>query len=374
MKTAIHNCTLFDSQRKTALEHASVLWEEGRILASGAGISIPSDASLIDARGAWVTPGLIDGYSQLGLKETGIRQEGDDSWEIGIPDASFLRALDGINPFDASFREARENGVTTSHIGPGRQNVLSGLTAVLKTVGDNVRQMAIAPVHGASVSLGEIPKGAGTAAPRSRMGIAAKIRERLMAARLGEEHDPWSRLFQGDGMTLFMQANRGDDIATCIRLQQEFGIPAAIVHAADGGAIATSIAAAGLSVIGGPLFIDRRNDELKQAHPSAYVAMHRQGIPLSLTSGHPMSAIRYLGLEASLAIREGLSLHDALHALTYQSAVNLGLSHRIGSLAPGMDADLLIWDGEPLELTSRVRTTYIDGQRVYCRERGAHHS
>ncbi|MFC4777371.1 amidohydrolase family protein [Paenibacillus sp. GCM10023252] len=372
MVTAIYNATLYDSETKTALEGAAVLWENGIIIKAGQDIQLPDGCHAIDAGGAWVTPGFIDGYSRIGLKETGIRKEGDDSYEISFSrNASSLSVLDGINPFDPSFQEAREYGITALHIGPGQENIISGTTSVLKPSGTTVEDMTLLPLLGAAVSLGEIPKAMKLAgAPVSRMGIAALVRDRLRTASTNHSDDLWSALFEEHrSIPLFIRAHRADDIVTALRLKREFGIQVVIVHATDGHLVSEAIAESGVPVIGGPYFIDRQRDEVKHVNPAAYVRMHEAGIPISFASDHPTSAIRYLALEASLAIREGLPFTEALYGLTLGTARTLGIDHRVGSLTTGKDADLLLWDGEPLELTSTISMTIINGSIAYERER-----
>lgn len=378
MKKALVNSHVYDNLMGTFQSNTTILWVDGVIKEIGSNIEVPTDTEIIDGKGRFVTPGLIDSFTQLGLKESGVRWEGDDSHELSNSSQGMLSVIDGIYPLDTSFGEARANGITTVHVAPGPYNVISGQTAIIKTGGNVIDEMIVKARYGLAVSFGEQPKRLNRESliyPLTRMGIAALLRSELRKAKFTPENSADERMTLLQKVLqrkapLFVRAYRTDDIMTALRFKEEFDINLVLVHAIEGARVADKIAQAEVPVLAGPFFQDRSRFELKNLDPSTSVHLQQAGISMALITDHPTSAIRNLSLEIALAVRQGMSKSDAIDKVTLGAAKLLGLDDKVGSLEVGKAADLAIWNKEPFELTSRVSQTLIDGQVIYTREGG----
>lgn len=369
MKRAIVNCSMLDVQTGLLHENTTIFWVDGVIKGVGPNIELPSDVETIDGRNLFVTPGLINGFTQIGLEEFGMRWEGDDAYEASGPNHPNLSVIDGINPFDKAFPEARAAGITTVHVSPGPENVISGATAIIKTIGTVADEMAVQTSHGLAVSLGEFPRRAFASKhkkPLTRMGIAAMIREQLRKTSLNlantSETHILRRVLQKKA-SVYVQVHRADDILTAIRLKEEFDLDLVLVHATEAGEI-IDLLPNNIPIMAGPFYSSSQSLETKKLHPYTAVQLHEAKIPFSLVT----SVVRNLSIEAGLTIREGLSEQEALYALTLGAARILGISDRLGSIEAGKDADFVLWAGRPLEITTPIHQTIIAGQTVYHRE------
>lgn len=375
LKRAIHNCTLYDVHTKTVRDNVTILWENGIIKYVGKNIDIPSDVDMIDGEGKHVTPGLIHSFSFIGLKEYGLRWEGDDSTETSDIVQPHLSVIDGIYPFDKAFSVARAYGVTMAHIAPGPENIISGKTAITKTVGNVVDEMVIQSEQGLAVSFGEIPKRAHQQkfnTRLTRMRIAYTIREHLRKAMYSPDsaiakEEIFQRILNQEA-PLFIRAHRADDIVTAIRLQKEFNIQVVLVHATEAFKITETLKQADLPVIAGPFYSPKSREELKGLHPSTATKLFESNIHYTLIS----NAVRNLTLEGALSVREGISRIEAIRSITLNAAKILGLSKNYGSIEVGKKADIVLWDSPPLELTTNVFKTIVDGITVYNQEEKEH--
>src|SRR5699024_356698 len=188
---------------------------------------IDPKAEKIDATGLYVMPGFIDTSSQIGLRETGVRWEGDDSYEPLYSDPLELSVVDGIYPFDMAFAEAVSEGVTASHVMAAPNQVIGGKTAVIHTSGKTVDQMIANSDVGYSFSMGELPKTAlfeHKKLPLTRMAIAKQIRDAMNELRKED---------QLNGKEIFIRCHRADDIATAIRIGKECEVHITLVHATE---------------------------------------------------------------------------------------------------------------------------------------------
>ena len=313
----------------------------------------------IDAKGLFITPGLIDTCSQIGLRETGVRWEGNDSYEPHQEDSTKLSVTDGIYPFDPSFKEAVAAGVTAAHILSAPNSVVGAKTAIIHMSGSTVDDMLIEDDSGFSFSMGDIPKKSfmeATTMPLTRMGIAHTIRTKLKRLK---------KTGALDTKAVYIRCHRADDIETAIRISKEIDVPITLVHATECGLVEKDVLAYSVNVIGGPSFQAIERLELKNLKPTMYKTMQDAGMLFGFATDHPVSSVTHLKLEASLAYREGVDAAEALLALTTNAAQVLGIDHLTGSLAPGLLADIVIWDQHPLHLTANVVHTFIKGQEVY---------
>jgi len=376
------------------IDGGTVLLDGGKIAAvQGPDAAVPADAERVDAAGKWVLPGFIDAHAHVGLHEEAEGWAGRDVNEMTRPVTAYVRALDAINPADQGFRDAIGGGVLAVNINPGSGNPIGGQTVAVKCWGRVVDQMVLREPAGLKSALGENPKrvyGEKHETPSTRLGTAAVIREafvqagnylaKLAAAENAppEERKPVDRDLGLEALGRVLRreipwrqhCHRADDIATAMRLAREFGYQLVIDHGTEAHLLADLIAAQSIPVIIGPLFTSRSKVELRNrslANPGKLAAA---GVTIAITTDHPVVPIHFLIHQASLAVKEGLDRHTALQAVTINPARILGIDGRLGSLEAGKDADLVIWSGDPLDVTSRAERVYIDGREIYSYDYG----
>lgn len=347
--------------------------------------AVPDGASSL--QGALVLPGWIDIHCHLGMFGDGLRFEGDDGNEETDPVTPHLRAIDAVNPFDRCFSDALDAGVTTVLTGPGSTNPIAGQWAAMKTYGLSVDEMAFRPYAGMKFSLGENPKNSYNSreqTPITRMGIAALIREQLKKAvryqealarsQADPEVDPPEYdmkceallpLLRREGKAFF-HAHRADDILTALRIAREFGLDPVIVHATEGFRVASLLARERAGAVVGPILMDRGKPELCNQSPSNAACLTAAGVPTAICTDHPENPIQYLTLEAAVCVKHGLPPEQALRSITLDAARIAGIDDRVGSLTPGKDADLLVFDpdADPLCLMTDPRCVLVEGHPV----------
>ncbi len=359
----------------------SILIEGTKIAALGEHLEAPPEARVIEAAGCWVLPGFIDAHCHVGIGEEIYREEGDDLNEVSDPLTPEARAIDGINPEDKGFQDARLGGVTTVFSSPGSGNVIGGTGVVLKTAGKVVDKMLLREPAGLKVAFGENPKfvyGEQKKMPMTRMGIASLLRQALVDAQtykekmvLGES-DPEQKPERDLGLEVLnlvlarkiplrAHAHRTDDIMTAIRIAREFKTDLVIEHCTEGHKIAEELAEYGYPVIVGPSLINRAKVELKDKTFKTAGILAKAGLKVALMTDHSVTPIEHLPLCAALAVKDGMSEEDALKAITINAAEILGVADRVGSLEVGKDADIVIWSEHPLALMARPRYVLIDG-------------
>lgn len=373
-------------------EKGYILVDGGKIKEVGsgeadAGGEFPDKAVIVDAGGKYVLPGLIDAHCHIGLWEDSVGFEGDDGNEMTDPVTPQLRAIDGIYHVDRAFTEARENGVTTVVTGPGSANVIGGQFAALKTWGRRVEEMILKEPVAMKVAFGENPKtvyNERKQTPMTRMATAAILRENLTKAREykqqledyyrdSEKNDKPDYDIKMEALLKVLRkeipikahAHRADDILTALRIAREFDINLTIEHCTEGHLIKDILAAEGVPAITGPLLTDRSKIELRNQSLKNPGILSREGVLVAIMTDHPCVPIQYLCLCAAMAVKEGMDEEEALKAITINAAHINGIADRVGSLEAGKDADIVVFDGDPLDLRSRVVMTIIDGNIVY---------
>lgn len=347
-------------------------------------VPLDQDEEVIDAKGCHVTPGYIDAHCHIGVMGDDQGPDGDDSNEMTGPCTADVRAVDAINPWDRSFREARLAGVTTVVTGPGSANPINGQLAAIKTSGSCVDDMIVRAPLAMKLALGENPKrvyGPRHQSPSTRMATAALIRRYLRQAqeygkaRDAADHSGTALLtFDAEMEALLpvvkgelpvhIHAHRADDIATGIRLAKEFSLRCVIVHGTEGHLIPEQIANAGVPVITGPLMGFPSKYELKNRGLETPAILKKNGVKIAICTDYPEIQVQYLPICAGMAVRGGLSEEYALAAITLEAARICGIDHRVGSLTVGKDADIVISEGDPLDVKCRVRTVLINGERI----------
>lgn len=361
-----------------------ILVDGGKIVAVGKDLAANS-AEIIELSGRFVLPGLIDAHCHIGMWEDGMGEEGADGNEMTHPITPELRAVDGLNPFDPCFKEARDAGVTTVVTGPGSANVIGGQFAALKTFGRSIEEMTLRDPIAMKAATGENPKGVYAekkVAPTTRMAIASLFRSTMTDAieyqkGLQKEEDKPDRDIAMDALlpvinrelTVKIHAHRADDILTGLRLAKEFNLKVTIDHCTEGYMITDvlkdRLIEQGAGIIIGPLLSERSKIELKNLSFSAPRVLEEAGIPFAMMTDHPVIPIQFLPVQAGLAVREGLSEETALRSITRYAAEIVGISDRVGTLEAGKDADIAVFDGHPFDYRTHCVLTLINGKIVH---------
>lgn len=355
----------------------TVVIEDGKISALGADVAAPEGADVVDAAGKWLLPGFVDAHVHLGTHEEGEGWAGDDTNEMTDPVTAGVRALDAVNPFDPGFDDALAGGVTSVNVNPGSGNPIGGLAVAIHTHGRYIEEMVLRSPSGLKSALGENPKrvyGEKKQTPSTRLGTAMVIRKAFMDAQnyMGKA-DENARDPKLEALAMVLRreipwrqhAHRADDIATALRIADEFGYDLVLDHGTEAHLLADVLAERGVPVLIGPLFTTKSKVELRGrsiANPGKLAAA---GVEISIITDHPVIPINFLVHQATLSVKEGLDPVTALRSITINPAKVLGLAERIGSLELGKDADVVLWSGDPLDVMQRALTVWIGGKEVY---------
>ncbi len=356
------------------------------ISALGAMPEQPLDGEeVVDVQGAGVYPGFIDAHTHLGMWEDGLTFEGDDGNEETDPITPQLRAIDAINPLDRCFSEALAAGVTTVVTGPGSANPIGGQLAAIKTYGTCIDEMIVKAPVAIKMALGENPKSVyhgKNLAPSTRMATASLIREELFKARrymedlqrAQEDEDVDAPEFDMKSEALIpalkgeievhFHAHRADDIDTALRIAKEFHLNYVIIHGTEAHLIADRLKKVGTRVLAGPFLCDRSKPELRNLTPANPGILAGKGIPTAIITDHPVIPLQYLATCAALAVREGMTAEDALKAITINPAKICGIDNRVGSIEVGKDADLVVLESNPLDMTSKPKLVIAGGKVI----------
>ncbi|MFS0705535.1 amidohydrolase [Cellulomonas sp. 179-A 9B4 NHS] len=367
------------------VDGGTVLVEDGVITAVGADVAVPEGARVVDATGRWVLPGFVEGHGHVGLHEEGEGVAGNDTNEMTVPNTAGVRAIDAVNVDDEGFRDALSGGVTSVVVKPGSGNPIGGQSVAMKTWGGRtVDEQVISASVSVKSALGENPKrvyGERKQLPSTRLGTALVIREafakarhyaaaRAAAEKKGEPFAPdlaletLARVLDGE-LVWDQHTHRHDDIATALRLADEFGYRLVINHGTEAHKIADVLAERDVPVIFGPMFTSRSKVELRDRSIAHLAAIAAAGVRVAITTDHPVVPINFLVHQATLAVKEGLPPRTALEALTVNPASFFGLEGRVGALEPGRDGDVVIWSADPLDVHARVEHVLIEGRTVY---------
>ena len=366
------------------LKKGTLLIEGKKILKVGLEVPVPIGTEIIDASGKIVMPGLIDAHTHVGIAEEIYRIEGDDTNETTDPVTAHLRAVDAVNPADLAFQDALAGGVTTLVTGPGSANIVGGEMVTMKTHGVVVDDMVLRFPAGLKCALGENPKrvyGGGQKMPVTRMASAALLRDTLVAAQnyldkiqhsVTHESSPSERSLKMEAVVrvlkgevpLRVHAHRADDIMTAVRIAKEFSLELIVEHCTEGHLIAPWLASAGIKAVVGPIISNRAKVELMNRSLETALSLYQAGVPFAIMTDHPVVPIHDLSLSAALAVKGGLPEEEGLKAITIYAAKILGIDHRVGSLEPGKDADIIILDRSVLDPAHRVEQVLVEGCRV----------
>lgn len=335
------------------------------------------DDVVLDVSGSLVMPGIIDAHSHIGIMEEKKGTIGDDCNECTEPVTASLRAIDAVNPMDAAFHEAIAAGITSVQVGPGSANVIGGQFALIKTHGRCIDEMIIKAPSAMKAALGENPKvcyGDQNKYPSTRMANAALLRTTLKKASQYQPQNGFDENLEAllpvlnREIPLKVHVHRADDILTAIRIAKEFAIQITLDHCTEGHLIAEYIKASGFPAIVGPDLTSKNKIEVGNMSFKTCGVLNRAGVLTAITTDHPVTLLPYLPLCAGLCVRAGLPMEEAYKAITINPAKICGADSRIGSLAPGKDADIAIFDHNPMSTFSQTLYTIIDGEIVYSKE------
>jgi imidazolonepropionase-like amidohydrolase len=367
-----------------AITDGVVLIENGTITAVGPAtdVRIPPDARLL--QGAVVTPGLIDAHTAVGLTGWLNQPQDQDQLDPTEPIQPELRAIDSYNPRERLVEWLRGFGITTLHTGHAPGALVSGQTMIVKTTGDSVEAAVLRPTAMVAVTLGDDARPAGPDAdkksPGTRSKAVAMLRGELVKAgeyvrrRSAGGDDPPDRDLRRDGfadvlagkLPLLVTVNRATDIDAILRIAAEFNIRIVIDSGAEAYLCLERLKAAGVPVILHPSMRRAGMGETENISFETAAKLRVAGIPFALQSGYEgyVPKTRVALFEAAIAAANGLTTEQALAAITSDAASILGVADRVGSLRPGLDGDVAIFDGDPLEYTTHCTGVVIDGRIV----------
>jgi imidazolonepropionase-like amidohydrolase len=376
------------------IEHGSILIRDGKIAEVGTDVKAPDGATVIDANGQYVTPGIIDCHSHIAI-EGGVN-------EGSVSVSSMANIADVLDSDDLSIYDDLAGGVTVANVLHGSANAIGGQTVVIKLRwGKPASQLPFeGALPGIKFALGENPKrsnfspppGIEPRYPATRLGVEETIREAFIEARQykkdwedykqkkaagdqnlipprrDEKLEPLVEVLEGKRY-VHSHCYRADEILMLIRVANEFGFKIrTFQHVLEGYKIADEIAASGA---GGSTFSDwwAYKMEAFDAIPYNAALMTDRGVVVSINSDDAEEA-RHLNQEAAKSMKYGgLSANDALKLITLNPAIQLGIDNRVGSIDVGKDADLAIFNHDPLSVYAVVQKTLIDGQVYFDRQR-----
>ena len=360
---------------------ADILIDGGKIVKIGKGLSADG-AEVIDATGLHVYPGFVEAHCHIGLDGYGIGYEGHDYNELNDPVTPQVQAIDGINPFDPCMKMAAKAGVTCFATGPGSSNSIGGTFAAIKPIGTRVDNMIVKFPIAMKCAFGENPKRCyQKQGISSRMTNAAKIREALNKAKVYKAKieaagDDASKLPAYDQKSealipvlnheipLKAHAHQANDIFTAIRIAKEFGVGLTLEHVTEGHMIVDELAKENLPLAVGPTFGHASKFELQNKTWETPGILAKAGCHVSIITDAPVTPLHYLPLCAGLAIKAGMDEYEALRAVTINPAEHIGIADRVGSLEEGKDADVVIVDGCPFDVTGVIKHVLINGEEV----------
>ncbi len=360
---------------------ADILVDEGKIVKIEKDIQAEG-AEIYDASGLEVYPGFVEAHCHTGLHGYGIGFEGADYNEMGDIVACQLRAIDAIEPRDETLAEAREAGITTLCAGPGSANVLGGTFAAYKPVGKRIDDMVIKPEIAMKCAFGENPKRCYRDKGNSaRMTTAAKLREMLFKAkeyqakldRAGDDAEKRPAFDMKMNallpvlrkeIPLKAHAHQADDLFTALRIAREFDVNITLEHVTEGHLVVDELAKENVMLAVGPTLTHASKFELRNKSWETPGVLAKAGCHVSIITDAPVIPQKYLPLCAGLAVKAGMDPFDALKAITINPAEHGLVADRVGSLEVGKDADIVITDGCPFEVSTEVKAVYIDGNKV----------
>jgi imidazolonepropionase-like amidohydrolase len=360
------------------IENASVVIVNGKITALGANVAIPAGAERIDASGKWITPGLIDPVTVLGVVEIGAVPDSNDARAKGEKSvAAAFRVWDGLNPASMLWAPTRNEGVTTVGIVP-TGGLISGQAAAVDLIDGTRAQMLRRKPAAVYAQL----QGGSTPETSSRGEVLQRLRELLQdaktyAAKREAYESARTRTFattranlealvpvvRGQ-VPLMLAVDRAADIDAALDLAKDFALKLVLVSAEEGWKVADRIAAAKVPVIVGALNNIPGSFATLASRQENASLLRRAGVQVALSSGGDSFNVRNLKQHAGNAVAYGLPWDEALRAVTLAPAEILGIGANVGTLQAGKDANLVVWDGDPFEFGTQVVRVLVHGRAI----------
>lgn len=359
-----------------------ILIEDGRIKAIGAGLTAPEGAELVDAAGKEVYPGFVEAHGHIGLDGYGIGYEGMDYNELNDIVTPHLRGIDGVKPHEVTFGKAAAAGVTTVCVGPGSANVLGGTFTTLKTAGNTVEDMLVRDGVAMKCAFGENPKRVyRDKKDSSRMSTAAILREQLFKAKeyLAKKEAAGEDVLKRPAFDMKLEAlipvlkkeiplkahaHAAVDLMTALRIAKEFDVLITLEHVTEGHLIVDELVQANVPLAVGPTLTNASKFELRNKSWTTPGILAAAGCQVSIITDSPVIPQEYLPLCAGLAVKAGMDPFKALQAITINPAKHAGIADRVGSLEVGKDADIVIADGCPFEVSTTIEKVFINGKML----------
>lgn len=361
---------------------ADILIEDGKIKEIGKDLEIPAGAEIIDATGKEIYPGFVEAHGHIGLDGHGIGYEGTDYNEMNDIVTPHLRGIDGVKPMQPTFENAAKGGVTCVCVGPGSANVLGGTFTTIKTVGKRVDDMVVRDAVAMKCAFGENPKRCyQNKCDSSRMTTAFKLREALAKAKeymlkkeaagddiskmpaLDMKHEALIPVLKKE-IPLKAHAHATEDLFTALRIAKEFDVKITLEHVTEGHLIVEELAKENVPLAVGPTLTEASKFELRNKSWSTPGVLAKAGCQVSIITDSPVIPQEYLPICAGLAVQAGMDPFQALQAITINPAKHVGIADRVGSLEVGKDADIVIADGNPMEVSTKIEKVFIDGKLI----------
>lgn len=362
---------------------ADILVEDGKIVKIGTGLEVPEGAQIIEAEGLEVYPGFVEAHGHIGLDGYGIGYEGMDYNEMNDIVCPQMRGIDGVKAMDPAFALAVAGGVTCVCTGPGSANVLGGTFTAIKTVGKRVDNMIVKEAVAMKCAFGENPKRCYKDKGNStRMSTAAKLRDMLFKAKeygakveaAGEDAskkpafdmkmEALQPVLKGE-IPLKAHAHTSDDLFTALRIAKEFGVRITLEHVTEGHLIVEELAKENVPLAVGPSLGGASKHELRNKSWTTPGVLAAAGCQVSIITDSPVIPQENLPLCAGMAVAAGMDPFAALQAITINPAKHNGIENRVGSLETGKDADMVITNGCPFEVSTVIKYVLIDGKIVH---------
>ena len=380
----LKNATVLTMAEDRPLENCDIKLDGGKIIAVGP--RLPEEGEILDLTGKYVLPGFVDAHTHVG----GIAMDGslgEDLNEMSSPVTAELSSYYGINPNDPAFPHLLRHGITTNHVAPGSANVVGGWTVVLKSAGKDLHSRVLRHPAALKAAVGINPKGVYAPkfqAPMTRMSIAETLREYLrkvreyMEKQAKAEGDPAKMPPYDEAMEHGIPVLRKEiplkvhsyqhDMLTVLSIAEEFDIFVTLDHAQGATDFLAEISGSRhvQGVIYGPICMGIFPGEGCKIDFDTLPRLDALGVPVCMMTDGPVTNAQILLTQVGEAVREGMDPIRALRTITVNPAKVIGCSDRVGSLEPGKDADVLVFDALPtLDPRARLLMTFIDGQKVW---------
>jgi imidazolonepropionase-like amidohydrolase len=362
------------------IDNGTILITDGKITAVGANVAVPAGATRIDGAGKFVTPGFVNSGTQLGLVDVGANADTRDVNARGKDNiAASFTIWDGLNPANVLIPPARADGITSVVVAPGN-GLVAGQAAFVDLAGTTVTDMVRKAPVGMVAQIGDA-QGAGVSARGELLG---KLRDLLTDARdyrrrRTQYESNQTRNFMASRADLealqpvlagteplIVQADRASDIRAALRLARDFGAKLVIAGGAEAWEVAADLAAAKVPVLTGAMNnIPTSFASLGQRQENAGL-LAKAGVSVALVGNagggdEELFNVRNVRYEAGNAVSYGMTWEQALRAVTLTPAEIFGVADRVGALKPGMDANLVVWSGDPFEFATRAEHVFIRG-------------